>query len=664
MSKQRALDLEIADWRPTLENVTWLGVALLLVAIPHASRQPLWVSAAFVVFASWRLFSLRKGWWLPGKWTTALMTFAVVVGIGLEYRTVLGRDAGVALLTILAAMKLLELRFLRDAYITVFLSLFLVITNFLYSQTIGMGAYMVLATLVSVAALITITHGSDGLRGLARGKLAALAVAQAIPVMVVLFFVFPRLPGPLWGLPNDAHAGRTGLSDSMSPGDISSLSQSSAVAFRVKFDGPVPPADSLYWRGPVLEVTDGRKWTRAPRASAPMQAASLRTQGVSLSYEVTLEPSHKRYLFALEMPTGPVSGYAMNSRGEIRPKKPISERMRYRAESNVSFSFAPSSTAELRNALALRPGFHPQARKLARQWREETNATTQLIDRALSHFQQGPFSYTLQPPVLTGDAIDEFLFLSQRGFCEHYAAAFTVLMRAAGVPARVVTGYQGGEWNEVGEYWIVRQRDAHAWAEVWTRSQGWIRVDPTAVVSPDRVQAGIDVAMPETAGDVLLGLAPGGPITRAWRRIRLGWDSVNDSWNQWVLGYGPDSQRRFLTSMGLDPRDWRQAGIIFVVTVALAALATALWVVGRRPRKAPVAKAFDGYCATLAKLGVTRQPWEGPTDFASRARAELPHLSDEIDRITRLYVSVRYASDNSLEAELSGAVKQFRPHPN
>ena len=664
MGRQRALDLEIADWRPTLEKVTWLALALLLVVIPHATRQPFWVSVAFVIFASWRLFSLRKGWWMPGKWTTALMIFAVVVGIGLEYRTVLGRDAGVALLTILAAMKLLELRFLRDAYIAVFLSLFLVITNFLYSQSIGMGAYMVFATLVSVAALIAITHSGDSLRGLARAKLAALAVAQAIPVMVVLFVVFPRLPGPLWGLPNDAHAGRTGLSDSMSPGDISSLSQSSAVAFRVKFDGPVPPADSLYWRGPVLEVTDGRKWTRAPRASAPMQATSLQKQAPALSYEVTLEPSHKRYLFALEMPTGPVSGYAMNSRGEIRPSKPVRERMRYRAESNLNFAFSPSSNAELHNALALRPGFHPQARKLARQWREETNVTWHLINRALSHFQQGPFTYTLQPPALTSDAIDEFLFLSQRGFCEHYAAAFTVLMRAAGVPARVVTGYQGGEWNEVGEYWIVRQRDAHAWAEVWTRSQGWIRVDPTAMVSPDRIQAGIDGAMPETAGDALFGIPPGGPVGQAWRRIRLGLDSVNDSWNQWVLGYGPDRQRRFLTSMGLDPRDWRQAGMIFVVTVALAALTTALWVVGRRPRKAPVAKAFDTYCETLAKLGVTREPWEGPSDFALRARAKLPHLGDEIDRITELYISIRYASDSSSEAALLGAVKQFRPQPS
>jgi protein-glutamine gamma-glutamyltransferase len=662
MSKRgQIVAIELADWRPTMENVTWLSVALLLVAVPHVSRLPVWVSVAFVALSVWRWGSLRHNWWTPGIWLTALMSGAAVLGIGFEYRTILGRDAGVALLTVLAAMKLLEVRTARDAYVTICLALFLTITNFLYSQSIAMGLYMVVATLVSMTALVTVTHAGGALAVRTRARVAGAVVLQAVPVMLVLFVVFPRIPGPLWGLPNDAHSGRTGLSETMSPGDISNLSQSGAVAFRVKFDGPPPPAEALYWRGPVLEVTDGRRWTRAPRASSPMSIGATQLLGASVGYEVTLEPTHKRWIFALEMPREVSADAVANSRGELRVDKPLRERIKYRAQSVLNFKFDASSPVELREALRLRKGFHPNARRLARKWRSETDDTEALVNFALDYFRDGPFVYTLRPPLLDGDAIDEFMFLTHRGFCEHYAAAFTVLMRAAGVPARVVTGYQGGEWNEVGGYWIVRQRDAHAWTEVWMRGVGWRRVDPTAMVSPERIGQGIDVVMPESAGDAILGLPPGGEVARLWRRVRLGWDSVNDSWNQWVLGYGPEHQRELFAGLGIDLRDWRHAGSVFVGAIVIAVLLTAAWISRQRVPAPPAVTAYSMYCRRLERAGVVRERWEGPNDFAARAKELLPDYADEIDRITRLYLDIRYASTDGLEKELEACVKSFRP---
>lgn len=656
-----AVAFELAGWRPTLESVGWLSVALLVVAAPHATHLPLWVSLAFAAFVTWRWQSFRRGWWLPGTWSTAVLTGAMVLGIALQYRTVFGRDAGVALITILAAMKLLEIRSLRDAYVAVCLAFFLVITNFLYSQSIAMGIYMVASMLVTVTALATVSHAGPPLDVRRRARTGAVLVAQALPVMLVLFLVFPRIPGPLWGLPADATSGQSGLSDEMSPGDISSLSLSTAVAFRVKFKGEAPSPEDMYWRGPVLEDTDGRRWTRTPQASSPLAPGAATRTGRSVEYEVTLEPTRQRWLFALEMAgdfSVPVSG---TSRLEVRRAKPVRERLRYDARSALDFRFEPSSNDELSSALRLPRNFHPNARRLANEWREADQRPRAIVDAALAHFSNQPFVYTLRPPLLTGDAVDEFLFLTRRGFCEHYASAFTVLMRSAGIPARVVTGYQGGEWNEVGEYWIVRQRDAHAWAEVWLDGQGWVRIDPTAAVAPERIEAGMDVALPASAGDTLLGMKPGGTMSRAWRRLRLGWDSVNDSWNQWVLGYGPDRQRRLFDWVGIDSNDWRQMGVVVLASVGLGLAITIAWIARRRTPRPRAALAWDRFCTRLARVGVARGGAEGPVDFSRRAAERFPHLASEIERIAGLYVQARYASQAEAVDQLVTAVRGFRP---
>jgi transglutaminase-like putative cysteine protease len=658
--RSEAMQLELASWRPTLGAVSWLALALAVVAAPHALHLPVWLSIAFVTFIVWRWQSLRRGWWLPGVWTTALISGAMACAVTLEYRTVFGRDAGVALITVFAAMKLLELRNLRDAYVAVCLAFFLVVTNFLYSQSIGMGIYMVVSMWVTVTALVTISQAGQPLSARLRGRLGGSLIVQALPVMLVLFVVFPRIPGPLWGLPNDARSGQSGLSDNMSPGDISNLSLSNAVAFRVKFDDAPPDAKDMYWRGPVLEQTDGRNWTRSPEASSPLGVDAATRIGRFLEYEVTLEPTQKRWLFTLEM-AGDLSVEAYgNSRLEVRRNKPVRERLRYRASSGLDFRFEPTSPKELESALQLRKGFHPQARRLVRRWLDEDSDPDALVKRALTYFGEQPFVYTLRPPLLEGDTVDEFLFLSRRGFCEHYASSFTVLMRAAGIPARVVTGYQGGEWNEIGEYWTVRQRDAHAWSEVWIEGKGWIRVDPTAAVSPERIEGGMDLALPTSSSDAVLGMLPGGAVSQAWRRMRLGWDSVNDSWNQWVLGYGPNRQRQFFNSLGIDSTDWRQIGLLVLGAVFLVLLATAAWIARRRKPRPRSVIAYERFCARLSRAGLERPDNEGPVDFGRRAQAQFPYLADEIARITSMYIEVRYASRPDHIDELVSAVKGFR----
>lgn len=651
--------IELQDWRPSADVLGWLGAALALVVAPHVPRLPIWVTLAFVGFAGWRWLGLRRGLWTPGPWLTALLAGIIVLAVALEYRTVLGRDAGVALLTVLAAMKLLETRSPRDAYVAVFLAFFLIITNFLFSQSIATGVYMVMATLVTVAAMVAIGQPDGEPGGRARLRLAGILLLQALPLMLVLFVLFPRLPGPLWGLPADAHAGRSGLSDSMSPGDISELGLSSAVAFRVKFDGSPPPAAEMYWRGPVLEVSDGRRWSRV--AGGTGGAPTLSGEGRTLDYEVTLEATRNRWLLALDMPVEVGLRASINTLGEVRVSRPLRERVRYRARSALDVQLHPGSQAELQRALALVAGAHPAARGLAGTWRSRHGDDDgAVVQAALTHFRDGGFVYTLRPPLLQGDPIDEFLFDTRRGFCEHYAAAFTVLMRAAGIPARVVTGYQGGEWNELGGYWIVRQRDAHAWSEVWLGERGWVRVDPTAAVSPNRIEQGLDVAIPESASEALLGIAPGGTASRLWRHARLGWDALNDGWNQWVLGYGADRQRRLLERLGVDARDWRQMGLMLAAGTVLAVLLTLAWLWRRRERVDPVVRQFGAFCNRLARLGVSREPWEGPLDYGERAARALPALAQDIRHVAMLYARARYAADGTAARQLRDAVRRLR----
>jgi transglutaminase-like putative cysteine protease len=479
---------------------------------------------------------------------------------------------------------------------------------------------------------------------------------QALPVMLILFVLFPRIAGPLWKLPEDGRGASTGLSDTMSPGDVTNLSKSDEVAFRVEFDGPPPPADALYWRGPVLADYDGRTWRQLKVASS---APTVEAIGDPVRYSVLLEPHNQRWLFALDVPLAAPPGARADGALTLLAATQVHERQRYTVHSSPQYRLDPSLSPDMRrHYLSLPSHAHPKARALAAEWRARGLSDGEIVGAAAAFFRSQPFVYTLRPAPLPLDPVDQFLFETQRGFCEHYASAFTVLMRAAGVPARVVTGYQGGELNPLGDYMIVRQSDAHAWTEVWLEGHGWTRLDPTALVAPHRIERGLADAVP--AGDPVPFLARSGGLLKA---LNLQWDAVNNGWNRWVLGYGPELQRQVLARAGLG--DWLETAAALAVAIAVALSVTAILLLRQRvPDADPLAADYARFCRKLERQGLGRRPSEGPQAYAARVASARPELAAQVEAITHLYTRLRYGGQSAERAErlqLRRYIREFSP---
>lgn len=645
--------------RPLLTpfNLGAILLSLALVGAPHASHLPAWITVFGAVTLVARFWLGWKNRPLPNRWLLIAVALACVVGIALSYRTLYGRDVGVALLTVMTCLKLMEMRTGRDTVVVMLLAYFLVITNFFYSQTIPAALYMLFVVWIITASMIALQHRASRPRLFPVLRHSGAVIAQAVPVMVVFFLLFPRVQGPLWGLPQVNLAARTGLSEEMSPGDVSVLGLSDEVAFRVLFEGPPPKPSQLYWRGPVLSNFDGQTW----HAGVVLTVHALAFEPLSepLRYTVTLEPHDRRWLFAIDAPMAPPpEGMLMNDM-QMRSKRLVRERLRYSMESVLDYRFGLDERRfELESALRLPSGFSPRARALAEQWRQESSDPKQIVDKALAMFRQQPFIYTLAPPPLGDDPVDEFLFTTRSGFCEHYASSFAFLMRAAGIPARVVTGYLGGEINPVDGYLVVRQSEAHAWTELWLPGEGWVRVDPTAAVSPLRLEAGLSAAVPEAERSALAA-------ARAdWvRQLRYAWDAVANSWNQWVLGYNPERQAQFLTRMGLKEVNWQNMAIALMVASGIVVLALAgalLLRLAGKPRD-PVQRLYERYCAKMGRRGVRRHPSEGPLDFAARVARQFPELAEHARRVGALYVALRYGAtgnDPALMRNFRAAVRR------
>jgi transglutaminase-like putative cysteine protease len=500
-----------------------------------------------------------------------------------------------------------------------------------------MVAWLVAVVVVMLAAQTMIYRQHAGLT--APLRLAGKMALQAIPVMLILFVLFPRIPGPLWGLPKDAYQGRTGLSEEMSPGSVSELSKSDEVAFRVRFVGPPPPPNQLYWRGPVLWNFDGRKWTLHAElpANKPIPFTPI---GAAVEYAVVMEPSNRRWLLALDLPASLPPRTGMTPAFQLLRDQPVNEVYRYEVRSYPRYRTGDLTALDHSRALRLPGRGNPQARELAAQWRERDPRPESLVNAALNLFREQPFYYTLTPPLLGTNSVDDFLFRSRQGFCEHYASTFVFLMRAAGVPARVVTGYQGGERNALGDYLIVRQADAHAWAEVWLAERGWVRVDPTAAVAPNRIQEGLYAAI--TDPDALPFRMRRGGHSEWLRQLALSWDSLNNSWNEWVLAYGPDRQKELLSGLGFGPVDWGNMTIAMIVALSGFGLIFAGLRWRNRLVRDPVARSWQRFCARLARCGLARGPHEGPLAFAERVAVQRPEWAAPVQEIGKLYSALRY----------------------
>jgi transglutaminase-like putative cysteine protease len=622
----------------SLGHVRWLLAALALVYGLHALHLPAWVSLLFVCTGGWRYAASLKRVTLPGMRWLLPIGIAAILGIVASHGNLFSRDASVSLLATMMALKLLEAHTRRDAMLLIFLAYFFSITSFLFSQSLLVGAYLTLPMLALTAALINASHPKGSLPSKRLLSLSGSMLGQSVPIMLALFFLFPRIPGPLWGVPEDAYGGMTGLSDHMSPGSISQLGRSDSVAFRAEFKGAMPESSHLYWRGPVFWHYDGHTWSAGEKIPdlQPQQAQHTSTP---VHYTVTLEPHNRTWLFMLDLPSAIPADSILSYDYQLMARQPVRTRTRYEGNSFLEYHLDEALNQEARLlALQLPRQGNPQTRALGKSLADTYKTGTEIVRAALQNFREQPFRYTMTPPLLGQNAVDEFLFTTRSGFCEHYAGSFVFLMRAAGVPARVVTGYQGGEINPVGHYLLVRQADAHAWAEVWLQDRGWVRVDPTAAVAPQRIDTGVASALP--AGE------PVPTLMRAdlhWlHQFYLRWDAINNSWNQWVLGYDEKRQMELLSRLAGSQISWQDMVLGLMLAVGMIVLVVTAFLLRRNERRDKLRTSYRRFIRKLARAGIVHAPYEGPLDFGHRAASLLPARADEITCITARYAALRY----------------------
>jgi transglutaminase-like putative cysteine protease len=643
-----------------MRRLGWTLGGLAAAVAPHVAHLRPWVTGLALAVCAWRVLAERRGWSLPGRPVRAVVVLAATAGVAVSYRSLTGLDAGTALLTLMASLKLLETRGPRDHVVLVFIGWFLCLASFLYGQGIAAVAWVLPAVWLLSASLLNVARAGEQDQPLRPFRTTGMMLVKALPIALILFMFFPRLAGQFWGVPS-AEQAATGLDDEMSPGQLSELSINDTVAFRVRFDGDVPPPLQRYWRGPVMTEFDGFTWSRAAAQSYAREPVDYR--GPPVSYTVTLEPTRQRILFALDMVR--VWPGEMASQGwdyQLRTREPVDTVVQYRAESFPDYrAGAELGTALRRASLQLPPERNPRARELAVRMRAAAGSDEAFIAAVLTMFREQAFYYTLTPPRLERDSVDDFLFNSRRGFCGHFSSAFTMLMRAAGVPARVVGGYQGGDWNPVGGYLIVRQSHAHAWSEVWLPGRGWRRVDPTAAVAPQRVERGLDAALPEDEP------VPGRLLRQSdllWQ-ARLVWDNVNANWNDWVVRYSGDSQVRLLESLGFKEPDWRQLGLLLAGGLALCFALLSAWLAWEfRPQAVDAAtRNYRRFTARLRRRGIDRAPHEAPRDFLQRISRLRPDLESQATAITELYLRLRYGPQPAASEldRLHALVRHFRP---
>jgi len=647
MTKPRGTDGSL------LASLPWTLAALAVSLAPHVQFLPLWITAAFVVCSIWRYTIEKRRRLLPPAWFRASLALLCFLGVLIAYSSVSGVGPGSALLAIMAALKLLETRKRRDQFVLLFISIFLLMSSLLREQHLWSLPYLLFAVTLIMTAWLRMSAAP---RDRARQSLrtSTRLMLYAAPMALAMWVFFPRIATPFWSIPIDTGTAVSGLSDTMSPGDISSLSLSNEVAFRVTFEGETPAPRDRYWRGLVLHRFDGRAWS----GSEPMIGKRTRDQisvsGEPITYEVTLEPTRQQWVFALDMPyTWTLPKTFMGPQQQLMRARPIDQRVSYVATSYFEYRANIDDNKLFRSWYLRVPGdSNPKTAELARQLRANSGSDAEYIETVLMKFHEEEYFYTLEPPPLGRHPIDEFLFDTQRGFCEHYASAFAIMMRSAGIPARIVLGYQGGELNPLGNYLIVRQADAHAWTEVWLEGLGWRRVDPTAAVAPERIEDGISGAMFAGTGAAWGLSAP----SEFLHRLTLTWDAMNAKWNEWVLGYGPENQDRFMEWLGMDDPDWRKMMLTLVGTVfSLILLISILLSLRYRPPGRDRAAIL--YQRFVMKAGVAPLIGETPAVFAARAEIESPLSGDTIQTITASYLLARYGpTDPASMQRLESAV--------
>ncbi len=644
----------------------WVIATLVVAMLPQVLRMPLPLALMTLLPLLWRTAAELRGWKpLPGLLRHAVTALALVL-LFVSYDDLSGRRAAVSLLTVMLSLKLLEGYRIRDARVVVSFSLFLCATQFLFGQGVVMPLYAGATMLVALVALTRLQRNEAWVHDSGRAPAVRASLfselgfglrllAVAVPVGLAFFVLFPRLSSPLWGIPDTTLDAKTGLSDSMSPGSIQQLFMDDSPAFRASFENAAPAPDEMYWRGPVFWRFDGRTW-KGSFYGANVEASVAPAAGnAPWSYSVQMEPNERSWLFALDYPVTRPADTRMTLDYQLIRRDPVIQLLQYRMVSNPDFVDAPELPLTLRaQALEVPEGSSPRTRRLIEEWRRQTADDRQLVQRALDHFRQEAFFYSLDAPRLGREPVDQFLFETRSGFCEHYASAFAVMMRLAGIPSRIVTGYLGGWHNRLGNYYLVRQSDAHAWTEVWLPGEGWTRVDPTGAVSPQRVRQGSLSALS----------TPRHLLDYPWlRRLRNSVDVVQQRWNDWVIEYGARQQSRLFAPLGFDhATPLMLVAMLFLIIAICGAI---LWPIILRIRGPgqtdPARKAWRRFLRRLQAAGVPTPPSSGALELAVNAAHRLPQHARSIHHIAGLYTRLRYAPDPPPLPELQQAVKDFRP---
>ncbi len=646
--------------RVSYEDLLGICACLVLALAAHITSLPVWVLVTIAVSAAIRLLLARRGGGPPPRALRVAISVVAIALLFLRFRTFNGLAAGSALLALTAGLKFLETETKRDIYVITLIIYFVSISALLEGESFWLLAYLIGVCWLTTATLLRLTTTRPAPAWPRSLRYAGRILVQALPLALVFWLFFPRFGGPLWQMPEDGGTAASGLGDSMSPGDIDDLAMSDDIAFRVRFKDAPPPPEERYWRGPVMHDFDGHTWRRSYPAS--VRAPALTDQGPAYRYTVSLEPHQHNWVFALDWPTQwDLPHGALNGDFTLVQPEPVSHPIDVAVTSYTHVQSAEPLSAPLRR-LDLAPLTHnPRTLQLAQTLRSAHPDEMDYVRSVLALFTDQPFYYTLTPPKLGNDSVDEFLFKTKRGFCGHYASAFAALMRAAGIPAHVVTGYQGGTFNRFADYWILRQSDAHAWDEIWIEGHGWLRVDPTSAIAPERVERGLTDTV--SADEHLVSRWQRRSPWLADTRLRL--DALRELWRERILLFNQDSQQQLLELLGIPEPDGEKLVLVLAAALTLG-LVWLTWQVRREldpERQEPVVRAYARLCAKLAGVGLARLSHEGAEAYAARVAEHRPDLGAAVGELCRHYSSLRYSPANARTtiSQFAADVRAFRP---
>ncbi|MEQ1558985.1 MAG: DUF3488 and transglutaminase-like domain-containing protein [Methyloglobulus sp.] len=614
-----------------------------LIVLPHVLHLHFAVFGFFCLLLAWRFVGIWKPEYLPTfPWIFLLIVCGTAI-LYIQHRGILGRDGGTSLFVVALGLKLMEIKTERDLYLINYLAFIVAASQFLYEQSILMAAYILFVCGVLLATLVFInSHVANTTVAL---KKATVIIAQAIPMAIVVFILFPRVEPPRWLLFNDRQEAKMGLSDTMEPGSISDLGTSDELVFRVKFTGVIPQPNQRYWRGPVLTQTNGKKWWQATDLSYLRNLDKVSYSGQPYQYTLMMEPQEKDWVFALDMPADFSSPLQRNANYQLITSDNLRKRSEFKLTSYPNYNTGDLTKTELQDALQLPGAPSEKIKQLVIQLHGYDSKPKDFINALLRHFRQEDFHYTLTPPLMEDKPIETFLFETRHGFCSHYASAFVYLMRVAGIPSRVVTGYQGGTFNEVGNFLEIKQADAHAWTEVWLDKEGWVRFDPTAAIAPERIEKNIDISRLTQDGLIQFSAANEGAHAafNFLKQARQLWGHVDYNWQRWVINYNTANQSSFMSAFGIKDMKtmvYWMMGFVGIITAILS-----LFLLYQKPK--PVNRTllvFNKFLKKLAKVGLTKNPGEGARDFAERIKPELPEQAETIEAITSAFIAQHYGS--------------------